>query len=190
MTTQAQAPRQVLLFSGHRVDAPDRESARFPPAMVPAAQLAIEQALDALQAGPEDLAFTQGAAGGDLLFAEACLARGVPLRLLLPLSESDFIQASVQTSPGDWVKRYFAVRAGLASPPQPIGPGDGAEDEDPFERCNRALLQAAAAWGSERVRLVVLWNGAEGDGPGGTAHMMREVQAQGGAVTWIDTRTL
>ena len=41
----------------------------------------IAAALDAIDAGPADLAITQGAAGGDVLFAEACLERAVPLRL-------------------------------------------------------------------------------------------------------------
>ena len=32
-----QAPRQVLLFSGHLVDAPDRKEPRFPAGKVPVA---------------------------------------------------------------------------------------------------------------------------------------------------------
>src|SRR5690349_14580778 len=49
-------PRQVLLFSGHMVDAPDRPQPRFPPRMVPAAARRIAEVLDGLQAGPDDLA--------------------------------------------------------------------------------------------------------------------------------------
>ncbi|MDH5541248.1 MAG: DUF4071 domain-containing protein, partial [Rhizobacter sp.] len=65
-------PRQVLLFSGHMVDAPGRAKPRFPAAMVPRASAEIEAVLDKLGAGEGDLALTQGAAGGDLIFAEAC----------------------------------------------------------------------------------------------------------------------
>jgi len=75
-------PRRTLLFTGHMVDAPDRAQPRFPATRVDAAARRIGAALDEIGAGPEDLALTQGAAGGDLLFAEACLARGVPLRTL------------------------------------------------------------------------------------------------------------
>ncbi len=70
-------PRQVLLFSGHMIDAPNRNPPRFP---VDKVQLVVErimQTLDELQTGPLDLALTQGANGGDILFAEACLQRGV-----------------------------------------------------------------------------------------------------------------
>ena len=79
-------PRQVLLFSGHMVDAPDRPKPRFPSDKVPLAEAAIAKALNGLGVGPDDLALTQGASGGDLIFAEACLARGVRLQLMQPLS--------------------------------------------------------------------------------------------------------
>ena len=69
------APRQVFLFSGHMIDAPDRKDPRFPSDKEPIAATAIAAKLDALGAGPDDLAFCGGACGGDLLFAEACLAR-------------------------------------------------------------------------------------------------------------------
>ena len=67
-------PRQTILFTGHMVDAPDRAVPRFPATRVDAAAHRIAAVLDEIGAGPEDLALTQGAAGGDLLFAEACLA--------------------------------------------------------------------------------------------------------------------
>ena len=61
---------------------------------------------------------------------------------------------------------------------------------DAFERCNRWLLDTALGSGSGRMHLISLWNGAAGDGPGGTAHMMDEARRRGGEVTWIDTRRL
>ena len=82
-------PRQVLLFSGHMVDAPDRPTPRFPAAKLAPAGAALQQALAQLGAGPEDLALAQGAAGGDLLFLEACRQRGVRCQVQLPLPEPD-----------------------------------------------------------------------------------------------------
>lgn len=73
-------PRHVLLFSGHMIDAPDRLVPRFPANKEPIAASRIAEALDTLGAGDRDLALTQGACGGDLLFTEACLARGVRVR--------------------------------------------------------------------------------------------------------------
>ena len=103
-------PRQVLLFSGHRMDAPDRQPPRFPPAKEAAATQAIEAALDRLGAGAGDLSFCQAAAGGDLLFLEACQKRGVRCRVLLPFDEAEFIEKSVAPSAGGdkWRDRFYA----------------------------------------------------------------------------------
>ena len=180
-------PRQALVFSGHMADAPGRATPRLPATLLPAARKAIDAALDALDAGPADLALTQGAAGGDLLFAEACFARGVPVQLLLPLPEPRFIETSIAPSAGDWVARYRALRERLTLAPAVL-PDPG--DDDAFERCNRWLLDTATASGSARLHLIGLWNGDAGDGPGGTAHMMDEARRRGGQVTWIDTRRL
>jgi hypothetical protein len=185
-------PRQVLLFSGHRVDAPGRVPPRFAPALVEPAAAALRAALDRLGAGPDDLALSQASSGGDLLFAEACLARGVPLQLMLPEPEAAFVASSVAgaAGPHDWPARFRAVRAKLADAPC-VMPPDPASQLDPFERCNHWLLDAALAHGVERLRFICLWDGApHGDGPGGTAHMVREVRRRTDRVTWIDTRTL
>jgi hypothetical protein len=185
------APRIVFVFSGHRVDAPGRQPPRFPLWLVPQAQEAIGRALDDARAGPHDLALTQGAAGGDLLFAEACMARGVPLRLLLPLPEPRFLEVSVRASEGHWEARYAALRARLDADPQVIaGPGGNPGEDEAFARCNVALLDAAFGAGSPDVRLICLWDGEPGDGPGGTDHMVGEVRRRGGAVAWIDAREL
>jgi tetratricopeptide (TPR) repeat protein len=61
-------PRQVLLFSGHMVDAPDRKSPRFPADKEAIAAQKIAETLVQLGAGEGDLAVSQAAAGGDLLF--------------------------------------------------------------------------------------------------------------------------
>lgn len=185
-------PRQVLLFSGHRVDAPNRETPRFPLDKVPVATADITKVLDQLNAGPDALALTQGASGGDLIFAEACQARGVKLQLLQPFPEPKFIERSVVTSAGDWRSRYYAVKNQLENerPPRCMPEELGEADRDPYERCNLWLLYTALAYGPEKVRFICLWNGGDGDGPGGTQHMMQEVKKRTGQVYWIDTRKL
>ena len=195
-------PHRVILFSGHMVDAPDRAAPRFPPACVPAAAAQIAAALDQLRAGPDDLGLTQGAAGGDLLFAEAAQARGMALQFLQPFEEAEFIERSVRPvcDGDDWVARYRAVAARLARPPQVMpasapgaqaGSGPNAPpDDNPFERCNRWLLDTALARGGDQVWLLCLWDGQGGDGAGGTAHMVGEVQRHHGHVIHIDCRRL
>lgn len=187
-------PRQVLLFSGHMIDAPDRTQARFPADKETIAAQKIGAALDQIGAGPDDLAFCQAAAGGDLLFIEACQERGVRCQVLLPFPEPDFIERSIAPSvAGDrWCDRFYAMKEKLQDPirimPDELGPLP--KGVDPFERCNLWLLYSALACGIDKVRFVALWNGGGGDGPGGTAHMYNEVKRRTGRVTWLDTRTL
>jgi tetratricopeptide (TPR) repeat protein len=187
-------PRQVLLFSGHMVDAPTRKTPRFPASAEPLAAQAIAKALDDLGAGPDDLALSQAAAGGDLLFLEACQQRGVRASVLLPFAEPEFIDRSVLPSAGGsaWRDRFYAATAaeGTAVRVMPTELGPVPDGVDPFERCNLWLLYTALALGGSKVRFITLWNGASGDGPGGAAHLVSEVKRHTGRTTWLDTRTL
>ncbi|MGE5239327.1 MAG: TRAFs-binding domain-containing protein [Chloroflexota bacterium] len=189
-------PRQVILFSGHMIDTPDRKTPRFPAEKEPVAARKIAEALDQVGAGPDDLALTQGACGGDLLFTEACQQRGVKVHWLQPFREPDFIQNSVVRSGEAWRSRYLDAKAKIAAPirsaPDELGgPPPNSHPDYPYERCNLWLLYTALAYGVDKVRFICLWNGEEGDGGrGGTAHMYNEVKRRTGSVTWIDTRTI
>jgi hypothetical protein len=197
VTTNPLGPRQIVLFSGHLIDAVDREQPRFPPSREGTAAAAIAAALEDLRVGPDDVGMTEGACGGDLLFAEACLSRGASLELRLPFLKPVFIEKSVayakKTPPPDrWLERFHDVgrheRVNLLEMPNASA---GLPDaEDPYERCNLWMLRDTLAFGGSRPTIICLWNGAGGDGPGGTAHMMQCVRAAGGKVVWLDTRKL
>jgi hypothetical protein len=183
-------PRQVLLFSGHMVDKPDRPTPRFPLDKVPIAETEIAKTLAQLGAGPEDLALTQGASGGDLIFAEACQKRGVRLQLMLPFLEPEFIERSIAPANGDWRSHFFEIKAKLTQPILFMPNELGEANRDPFERCNLWLLYTAFAYGPEKLKFVCLWNGGGGDGSGGTQHMVNEVKKRTGQVIHLDTRKL
>jgi hypothetical protein len=188
------APGRVLLFSGHMVDAPGRPIPRFRPEQVDAAATRIAALLDGLAAGPDDLAFTQGAGGGDLLFAEACLARAVPLQLLLPQPERVFARDSLRPSAGGlaWRPRFDAVKARCAAPPVVLRDAvpDPPAAANIYEQCNQWLLATAVAYGIDRLNFICLWDGGAGDGLGGTRHFVDEVRRMGGRTHWIDVRHL
>jgi hypothetical protein len=188
------APRQVLLFSGHLADATNRTPPRFPADKEASAAQKIAEELDRIAAGPDDIALSQAASGGDLLFIEACQQRGVRCKVLLPFAEPEFIERSIMPSANaeQWRDRFYAIKAKLKDPLQimPNELGTPPKGTDPFERCNLWLLYSALAADVDRVRFITLWNGSGGDGPGGTQHMVSEVQRRTGRVTWIDTRKL
>jgi hypothetical protein len=182
----------VLLFSGHMIDAPDRARPRFPASKEPAAAAAIAKLLDgaAIDAGPGDLAICGAACGGDLIFAEACLARGTALELYIPFDEQTFLSKSVDFAGPQWRDRYDAAKAQAAlqvMPDQlgPLPPGDNA-----YERNNMWMLDAAARFGAEKMAFICLWDGQGGDGPGGARHLMDEAGRRTGRTHWIDTTKL
>ncbi|MDD1625032.1 MAG: hypothetical protein LUO94_09765, partial [Methylococcaceae bacterium] len=185
-------PRQVFLFTGHMIDAPDRTPPRFPPDKEPIAAQKIAETLDELGADPQDMGLTQGACGGDILFAEACQRRGVKLQLLQPFEEPLFIENSVANGGESWLDRYHTIIQKLDTPPlaAPLELGPLAKEMDAYERCNLWLLASALAYGAEKVWFVCLWDGGGGDGPGGTAHMVEKVKMKNGRVIWLDTRKL
>jgi len=183
-------PRKVVLFSGHMIDAPGRREPRFPADKEPVAAAAIAGALNRLCAGAEDLAICSGACGGDLLFAEAALERRVRLELYLPFDEPTFLARSVDFADRDWRARYRAVRSQATLHVMPAERGPTPEGENPYERDNLWMLEAATRFGAGKVDFICLWNGQQGDGPGGTRHLMKEVERRAGRAHWLDTRRL
>ena len=180
-------PRKVVLFSGHMIDAPGRKEQRFPPDKEPIAAKIIVSMLDAFGVGAHDLALCGGACGGDLLFAEAALARGVPLEIYLPFDEPTFLKVSVDFANANWHERFLAAKSHATLHLMPDERGPLPSGEDPFERNNLWMLESAMRFGAEKVDFICLWNGKGGDGPGGTHHLMQEVRRKSGRVHWIDT---
>jgi hypothetical protein len=183
-------PRFVWLFSGHMIDAPDRQVPRFPASQEPVAARAIADALEKFDAGPGELAICGGACGGDLLFAEACLARDMRLELYIPFDETTFLANSVDFADANWHDRYLAAKskAVLHVMPDELGPLPAGEN--PYERNNLRMLESAARYGGEKVAFVCLWNGQGGDGPGGARHFMDEAGRKTKRIYWLDTRKL
>lgn len=185
-------PRKVFLFSGHMIDAPGRKVPRFPADKEPIAAQEIAKTLDQLQAQPGDLAICGGACGGDLLFAEACLERGLKLELRIAFAEEKFLQESVLLAGDDWRDRYYRVKENekttVFNLPEELGHfGDGV---NPYELNNLWQLYTALAWGPERVEFICLWNGKGGDGKGGSKHMYDTVRKYNGRAHHLNTTKL
>ena len=189
LETSPQPTQKVVLFSGHMIDAPGRETPRFPPDREPVAAAAIGEALDEIGVGAGDLCICGGACGGDLLFAEAALERGARLELYIPFEEPKFLEKSVTFAGNNWRGRFLAAKARATRHVLPLEREmpDGA---DAYEQNNIWMLEAAERYGADKVEFICLWNGQAGDGPGGTKHLMEEVRRKGGRVTWLDTRKL
>jgi hypothetical protein len=183
-------PRFVLLFSGHMIDAPGRKAPRFPADKELIARDAIVDTLTKIGAGPLDLAICGAACGGDLLFAEACLDLGMRLELYIPFDQPTFLANSVDFAGSNWRERFLTAtsRSVLNVMPEQLGPLPPGQD--PYERNNLWMLEAAARFGPEKMIFICLWNGEGGDGPGGARHFMEEAGRKTAPLYWLDTRKL
>ncbi len=185
-------PRMTVLFSGHMIDKPDRPKPRFPDGKSALASGAILNKLNDLGVTEQDLAIGSAACGGDLLFAELCLDRGMTVHLYLAFDEPEFLERSVNFAGEEWKKQYFRVRdhpkSELFTLTEDLGPGEPGANQ--FARNNVRMLYNALALGTDRVRFIALWDGLEGDGPGGTKHMIETVKQHLGQVSILDTKQI
>ena len=185
-------PRCVLLFSGHMVDTPGRAPPRFPNEKSALASGAIFSKINELGANEMDLAICGGACGGDLLFAELCLDRGMAVHLYLPFQEPLFLDKSVNFAGEEWTKRYYRVKdhakTTLFVMPEELNPGE--LDGNPYARNNMRMLYKALAFGADRMRFIALWDGKTSDGPGGTKDMIDTVQKHLGQVWILNTEQI
>ncbi len=185
-------PADVLLFTGHRVDAPARPSPRFPPAAEPLAAEMIAAAIAAERAearGPM-AGLAGGASGGDILFHEIAARLGIPTELYLALPPAEYCAASVADGGAEWVARFEALCDNL---PIRLLPREAHHDEQRlsvWERNNLWMLDSAFAWTAGGTSLLALWDGGGGDGPGGTADMVARARAGGARVELLDARRL
>ena len=164
------------------IDSPDRSSPRFAADDVPRVQDAIRESVDSVD-DPHAEAFSGAASGGDLLFCQAWLDAGRRLKVYLPREVDAFLAESVGPAGQGWVDAFIEVTEHPAT--TVIGPEPGMDElEDPHTLNNQRML-ADARKDAPMIGIFV-WDGAGGDGPGGTGHMVKEVLDAGGQVSIID----
>ena len=189
---------RVLVFAGHRIDAPDRARPRFPFESEDAAATLIRDAIDAEKQLATDQpieGIAGGASGGDILFHELCAQLAIPTQLLLALPKEEFAAQSVLDAGPDWMERYrrlcdrldTKVLAQSAELPGWLAARRGYSI---WERNNRWLLHTALSRAETDVTLLVLWDGKGGDGPGGTQDMVALAGSRGVRVVRIDASRL
>ena len=98
----------VVAFTGHMLDAPGRETPRFPPSLVPVVEAALREHVAAWHA---PVVYTSAACGADLLFVEAAEAAGAEVNVVLPFARDDFVRTSVGAGGPAWVARFEGALA-------------------------------------------------------------------------------
>ncbi|HEV8721046.1 MAG TPA: tetratricopeptide repeat-containing protein [Candidatus Binatia bacterium] len=194
--TQA-APAHVLLFTGHRIDSPDRKTPRFPAAKEKHARAMIFEAVRTEKAKAKGAVFgiAGGACGGDILFHEICEALEIPSQMYLVLPKNDYIKVSVADGGPDWVERFNRLYD--KTKPKILSDSDRLprwlrtkKDYNIWQRSNLWMLHNALFISQDHLSLIALWNGATGDGPGGTEDMVERAKDRGATFIHLDAKKL
>jgi class 3 adenylate cyclase len=172
------APPRVAFFCGHIFRA-DTEAE------------AVLEAEIARVLREEQIGFVYGAlaAGADILFAEAALARGLDLHVILPFVEEDFLAQSVLPGGAGWLERYEACRDRATSVTYA---SDIAYFGDPaqYGYASRMAMGLARLRAqhllAEPVQLAI-WDGKPVIGPAGTGADVAAWRGQSGRTVVIDS---
>jgi hypothetical protein len=193
----AQAPPHVILFTGHRIDAPNRPTPRFPAAKEAEARAMILDAVAQIKARTNGglVGLSGGASGGDILFHEVCEDLGIPSHMYLVLPKNEYIKASVADAGAVWVERFNRLCQNLK--PKILSDSDrlprwlrGKKGYNIWQRSNLWMLYSALYLSREQLTLLALWNGVAGDGPGGTDDMVQRAVDRGATFIHLDARKL
>jgi tetratricopeptide (TPR) repeat protein len=209
------APRKrVLLFAGHMIDAPGRAKPRFPAGKEQLAREKIREAVVQEMKTGAGVAcgYAGGASGGDILFHEVCSDLGIPTRLYIAIPPTKYVVTSVSKPGPQWVTRFWELhkKHSDAGQVRVLSETEDAKNDRDYlpawlrskpdysiwQRNNLWLLYNALNEATDpksadpNITLIALWDGKEGDGPGGTGDLVREVNDMGAHVIHLNTREL
>jgi len=206
--------KRVLVFAGHMIDAPDRKTPRFPADKEGVAREEIKQRImkEMNTGAGVAAAYAGGANGGDLLFQEVCAELGIETRLYLAVQPAIYVTTSVNKAGSKWVERFWNLHKAhvernqvriLSQATEVINDKDylpawlqSKENYTIWQRNNLWMLFNALAEGCDdktgdpNLTLIALWDGAEGDGPGGTGDLVDKVEKLGARCEIINTKEL
>lgn len=165
-------PPPVLTFCGHMFTADPRAEARL------AAEIAAY-----LDERDVRIGYGALACGADILVAEALLARGAELNVVLPYLADDFIETSVRPGGEAWVPRFQAC---LARAAEVVIASETGSLGDERQLSYGAMLMMGYArlrarhLDTEACQLAI-WDGVETHGLAGTAADVRLWRRHGGS---------
>lgn len=164
----------MVVFSGHMIDTADRGAPRFPAEKEASVTRAIAASLEAIRMTRGNIGICGGACGGDIIFAECCLATGAKTILLIGKKKETFISQSVTKCGTDWINRFEALltHPNCETVVEPHISTNNSENE--FEIANERLITYGFTLASPRKpTALALWDEMTyGDGKGGTSHFV------------------
>lgn len=137
------------------------------------------------------IAYGPLACGADILVAEAILALGGELHVVLPFAEEDFLRTSVRVGGAEWEARYLAARDAAASVTFATQMNH-VDDDELFAYCSKLVMGLAqlraGIMHAEAFQLAV-WDGRPANGVAGTGADCAEWARQGGKTRIVSIPT-
>ncbi len=118
---------------------------------------------------------SSAAAGGDLLFAESCIQLGIPLRVLLPISQEYFRK---DFGPDTWLRAEQVLSKAVSVEVT----GDHELLEEGYYECGIETVQQSQL-------MIALWDGERSRGTGGTQEIVSFAEEMGRPVIWFHSAT-
>jgi Adenylate and Guanylate cyclase catalytic domain/MAP3K TRAFs-binding domain len=170
----------VVHFCGHRM----AEQGGLSPSAEQAVAGRLAAVVSARQPG---FAYGSLASGADILWAEALLAGGAELHVVLPFARQEFINSSVAPAGGEWVERFDRCLAAAAS--VRYATDDAYLGDDVLFRYAAELAMGLALLRARYldadVRQLAVWDGQPARTGAGTAVDVATWQSRGRPVTVI-----
>jgi class 3 adenylate cyclase len=157
----------VVHFCGHRISG-ERSSGPFPHDAESRVAARIEEVV---RRRPPGFAYGSLAGGADILWAEALLASGSELHIVLPFALPEFVEVSVLPSGDGWGERFHRCLA--AATAVDYATDDAFLGDDVlFRYCSELAMGLAllrATYLDAEVRQLALWDGGAPHGAAGTS---------------------
>ena len=168
------------------IDQRDRVTPRFPASKEDEVRKQIRDHIlkHKLNNNYDLLGIASGACGGDIIFHEECKQLGIPTEIYLSASPEEFKKKSVSFANSNWNERFDKLIKELPVHVLPKNYKTGTANI--YESTNEWILHTILSFGGENVMLMALWDGQEGDGHGGAAHMVAIAKSQNTTVDIID----
>jgi class 3 adenylate cyclase/tetratricopeptide (TPR) repeat protein len=168
---------RVVLFAGHMIDR-DRPEPRFPEELEGVVRNALREKLKGYGGV---VGYSSAACGSDILFLETVKKLGGSTYVVLPYERAAFAKESVEFAGMGWKQRFQKVLREAddvitVSPYQKL-----ARDSVTYDYSNLVLTGLATVYAQHlecELQPLCVWNELAGDGPGGTAAIVRRWQSR------------
>jgi hypothetical protein len=182
----------IIVHAGNRIDRPARTTARFPASQIAQVTARVARLLGVL--APVAVV-SAPAAGADLIVLAEAQRLGVPVHVLLPIPEHDFVTASVADDGSQWVLAFDEVmRAARADPLSSIEAIDMRDVPQWYVAANAVLLHLARRIArrdngdDEPVLALTVRPAGTEDPPSATDDLAARARRAGLAVLTLDPR--